>query len=91
MKRRTGCVLERVAHGVADDGGLVRLRTFAEDFDRSGVGALGLQVAGLDVLLGVVPGAAYVLKKVARRIPVIVPIMRRPLTASQPEASWSPL
>ena len=41
-----GCVLERVAHGVADDGGLV------------GLGALAPFVAVLDVLLGVVPGAA---------------------------------
>ena len=43
VERRAGGVLERVADGVADDGGLV------------GVRALAALVAVLDVLLGVVP------------------------------------
>ena len=43
-----GGVLEGIAHGVAHDSGLVAL------------GALAAVVAGLDVLLGVVPGAAGV-------------------------------
>ena len=45
---RAGGVLERVADGVADDGGLV------------GLGALAAVGAGFDVLLGVVPRAAGV-------------------------------
>ena len=44
----TGGILEGVAHSVADDGGLVA------------VGALAAMGAALDVLLGVVPGAAGV-------------------------------
>ena len=48
VDRGAGGVLERVAHGVADDGRLVRGR------------ALAAVVAVLDQLLGVVPGAAGV-------------------------------
>ena len=48
VERRAGSVLEGVADSVADDSGLVAL------------GALAAVVASLDVLLGIVPGAAGV-------------------------------
>ena len=48
VHRRAGGVLEGITHGVADDRSLVR------------VGTLAAVVAGLDVLLGVVPGTAGV-------------------------------
>src|SRR6266705_5150640 len=48
MQRRAGGVLERITHRVAHDRGLV------------GGAALPTVLAGLDVLLGVVPGAAAV-------------------------------
>src|SRR6266704_36352 len=50
MQRRAGGVLERIAHRVAHDRGLV------------GGAALPTVLAGLDVLLGVVPGAAAVVE-----------------------------
>src|SRR5574337_236890 len=48
VHRGPGCVLERVAYGVAHDGGLMRL------------GTLAAEVALLDELLGVVPRATGV-------------------------------
>lgn len=48
VDRRAGGIFERVAHGVADDGGLVVFT------------ALAAEVAGLDVLFAVIPGAAGV-------------------------------
>ena len=51
VQRRTRRVLERIADRVADDRRLVRL------------GALAAVRAGLDVLLGVVPGAAAVVQE----------------------------
>src|SRR5215472_11349026 len=48
VQRRPGGVLEGIADGVADDGGLVC------------VGALAAVLSGFDELLGVVPGAAAV-------------------------------
>ena len=56
VEGRAGGVLERVADGVADDGGLV------------GLGALAAHVAVLDVLLGVVPGAAGVGQEVGHEL-----------------------
>ena len=41
---------------------------------------LVLQLAGLDVLLGVVPGATAVVEDVAIRMPPIVPTISRPAT-----------
>ena len=48
VDRRSGCILERVADGVANNSCLVV------------VAALAAKVSGLDVLLGVVSGAARV-------------------------------
>ena len=59
VQRRAGGVLEGVADRVADDGGLVRLGALAEH-----VAVLVLQAAGLDELLGVVPGATAVVQDV---------------------------
>ena len=50
MQRGAGSVLERVADGVADDRRLV------------GLGAFAAVRAGLDVFLGVIPGAAAVVE-----------------------------
>lgn len=44
----TSCILERIAHGVADDSGLM------------GFAALPAAVSGFDVFLGIVPEAAAV-------------------------------
>jgi hypothetical protein len=63
VQRRARRVLKRVSNGIADNRGFVGLRAFAEEFDCSGVGALGLQVASLDVLLGVIPGAADIVEE----------------------------
>ena len=52
-----GGVLERVADRVADDGRRVRVGALAEH-----VAVVVLEVARLDVLLGVVPGAAAVVQ-----------------------------
>src|SRR5439155_13109058 len=54
VQRRSGGVLERIAHGVADHSGFVRLRPLPHDL------AVDLEEPRLDVLLGVVPGAAAV-------------------------------
>ena len=47
VQRWTGGVLERVTHGVADDGGLVAVR------------ALATVTAALDGLLGIILGIVY--------------------------------
>src|ERR1035437_9116540 len=57
VERRTGGVLEGIADGVADDGGCVRERLLADH-----VAIFIEQVTRLDVLLGVVPGAAAVVE-----------------------------
>ena len=56
VEGRAGGVLERVADGVADDGGLV------------GLGSLAAFVAVLDVLLGVVPGPTGVGQEVGHEL-----------------------
>ena len=48
IERRTGCILEWVAHGVANDTSLMGKR------------ALASEGTFLDVLLGIVPGTACV-------------------------------
>ena len=57
VERRAGGVLERIADRVADDGRGVGIRALAED-----VAVVVLEVARLDVLLGVVPRAAAVVE-----------------------------
>src|SRR6516225_6554748 len=57
VERRAGGVLEGVADGVADDGRGVGIRTLAEQ-----LAVVVLEVARLDVLLGVVPRAAAVVQ-----------------------------
>ena len=48
VERRTGCVLEGVAYGIAYDGSLMGIR------------ALAAEITFLDILLGIVPGTAGV-------------------------------
>src|SRR5579859_3212797 len=57
VERRAGGVLERIANGIAHDRGGVGRRLLADHV----AGVIG-QVAGLDVLLGVVPRAATVVE-----------------------------
>ena len=48
IHRRSGCVFKGIAHRIADDRSLMRVRSFAP------------QISGLDVLLGIVPSASTV-------------------------------
>jgi len=76
VERRTGSVLERIADGVADDGGSVRRRALAQHL------AVGIeQVTRLDVLLGVVPGAAAVVEDGGEQDSAMVPTFSKPATA----------
>ena len=76
VERRAGGVLERIADRVADDGRRVGLRALAED-----VAVLVLEVARLDVLLGVVPCAAAVVQDGGEQDAAIVPTISKPATA----------
>ena len=79
VERRAGGVLERVADGVADDRRGVGLRALAEH-----VALVVLEVARLDVLLGVVPRAAAVVEDGGEQDAAMVPTISMPATASKP-------
>jgi len=82
VERRTGSVLERIADGVADDGGSVRRRALAQHL-ASGIE----QVTRPMYFFGVVPGAAPLLRTVASRTPAMVPTSaNRPRLVAEQDA-----